>query len=728
MTPKLFAWLIPRRRTRQVSTLMAASSAVLAAATVALVVVADASGSNGDVDEWVFGWLTPGFIVPGLVLARRRPDLAIGWMFLVAGVTTALTGAGAGYADAALARGWPAADWGLWVASWAWQPHLALGAVALFLFPDGHVAARRWRWAATVPLVLTTLAIVLAVIRPGVILITPDRPDGTPTGLVNPVGLGFGLEGGQEHLRSAGSLLAAAGSVSLLVASVSVVVRFLRARGARRRQLGWVAATQVLDPVILLTIYVVPSSVGPVVAGVQTFLQQAVVAAAIMRWRLYGIDVVVRRSLLAAGLLTAALGTYAAVVAVVGAAVRTTGPVVSAVGATAAVFAFGPLSVTIRAWVNRLFYGRRDDPYAVVASMSHRLSQAPGPDDGLRALTETLTSTLRVPFAAVVTPAGDVLARSGLDSEADSRDGSQADAVELPLDHHGERVGALRVGRRRGEDAFAHTEHVLLADVARQVGAAVHAVTLLHDLRVARQRLVLAREDERRRLQRDLHDGLGPQLTAVILKIDAARNRIGSDPSLADRLLVETRAETRAAVDDIRRLVYALGDPTLEAIGLVAALRDAASRLQRGSDTLTIDIVTDPGGDLGRLPAAVEVAAYRVVTEAITNAVRHGKARRCTVTVRLRRDLHLQIVDDGRGLAADWKAGVGVRSIQERSAELGGHSEIGPAPGKGTLVAVILPLNDATTRTVQPDPVGPDPVVPVPGPRAEQPRKERSGE
>lgn len=354
----------------------------------------------------------------------------------------------------------------------------------------------------------------------------------------------------------------------------------------------------------------------------------------------------------------------------------------SAIGATAAVFAFAPLSGIIRTRVNRSFYGRSDDPYELVSALGRRLSEAPDADEGVRRLVDTLAEELRLPLVEIRSDSGAVVALRG---EPESGD----EPASLGLSHQGVQVGTLRVGHRRGQSAMTDAEETLLAEIGRQVGAAVHSVVLVHDLRQAREHLVLAREEERRRLQRDLHDGLGPQLTALSLKMEAARNRLRRDPDGAEALLAETGVEARGAVGDVRRIVYALGDPSLDALGLVAALQDRAERFERTSDHLTVSVTA--AYPFGPLPAAVEVAAFRIATEAVNNAVRHGHAGDCQVRLDTNGALHLLIDDDGRGLCDGWAPGVGIRSMRERVGELGGACTIVPAT-TGTRVAVTLPL------------------------------------
>jgi signal transduction histidine kinase/DNA-binding CsgD family transcriptional regulator len=226
----------------------------------------------------------------------------------------------------------------------------------------------------------------------------------------------------------------------------------------------------------------------------------------------------------------------------------------------------------------------------------------------------------------------------------------------------------LVLGLRMGEEAFTLADRRFLDDLAHQIGVAAHAVRLSADLQRSRERLVTAREEERRRLRRDLHDGLGPQLAALTMRAEAARDLILSDPVQEETVLSDLIEQTQDAVDDVRRLVYALRPPALDALGLLAALRTQASHQNRGGLRITID----GPEQLPPLPAAVEVAAYRIVLEALSNVVRHAEARNCTVHLALDEaygTLRLEVTDDGRGIGEDRGTGMGLSSMRERAAE-----------------------------------------------------------
>jgi len=239
----------------------------------------------------------------------------------------------------------------------------------------------------------------------------------------------------------------------------------------------------------------------------------------------------------------------------------------------------------------------------------------------------------------------------------------------------------------------------LLEDLGRRAGVAVHAARLTADLQHSRERLVRAQEEERRRLRRDLHDGLGPRLAALTLKVGAARSLYPQDPTAADALLTELEADMEAALTDLRRLVYGLRPPTLDQLGLLGAIRDATERYEPGPATNGLRISLRAPEELPPLPAAVEVAAYRIVQEALTNVIHHARASYCTVRLAVGDELELEITDDGVGLLADHRSGVGLNSMRERAVELGGTCVIEQQPSGGTRVLARLPLPESQSAT-----------------------------
>jgi signal transduction histidine kinase len=277
-----------------------------------------------------------------------------------------------------------------------------------------------------------------------------------------------------------------------------------------------------------------------------------------------------------------------------------------------------------------------------------------------------------------------------------------ANTLRLPLVYGGEKVGQLVVGPRTGEAGFADDERQLLEDLAHQIGASAHdalmtdeALRLSADLQRSRERLVTAREEARRRLRRDLHDGLGPQLSSQALTIDAIRKLMRRDPDAAEELLLDLKADAQEAVADIRRLVYGLRPPALDDLGLLGALRESAEQYS----VKGLRISVEAPEKMPPLSAAVEVAAYRIAQEALTNVARHAGADYCTVSLAIDESSVLCVVvrDDGRGIPdpqedSSVRAGVGLTSMRERATELGGSFVVEPRPEGGTLVRARLPL------------------------------------
>jgi len=288
-----------------------------------------------------------------------------------------------------------------------------------------------------------------------------------------------------------------------------------------------------------------------------------------------------------------------------------------------------------------------------------------------------------LPYAAIA------LGKVGKAARINAESGSPVDApVRVPLVYRGMTTGELLLGPRAGEESFSPADQRLPEDLARQAGAAVHAVRLTSDLQHSRERLVTAREEERR-LRRDLHDGLGPTLGSLPLKLDVAGDLLESDRAAARELLSGLKSQARSAVADILRLVYELRPPALDQLGLVGAVRETAA--QCGADGLPVSV--EAPEELPPLPAAVEVAAYRITPEAMTNVVRHAGANRCEVRFALDdATLRLEVADDGRGIGGDRGTGVGLNSMRERAEELGGRSIIESLPEGGARVRASLPL------------------------------------
>ena len=362
-------------------------------------------------------------------------------------------------------------------------------------------------------------------------------------------------------------------------------------------------------------------------------------------------------------------------------------------------------------------YGERDDPYVALSRLGRRLETSIAPESVLPTVVTTVRDVLRLPYVAIYLQQDshgyEIVAESAspllrLENGRIRVPGMEREGRCIPLIHQGETVGYIVLGPRAPAEAFSATDLRLLEDLAPQVGVAVHAVRLTADLQRSREQLVLAREEERRRLRRDLHDGLGPQLAGVALKLETLRNRLTDDPRAAS-LLADLAKQTQDATAEIRHLVYELRPPTLDELGLVSALREGATQYtQHGGGG--VNITFEAPESLPPLPAAVEVAVYRISQEALMNVIRHAEARNCHLRLRLDEAaglLCLEVQDDGKGRLIKRRAGVGLNSMRERAEELGDTMTITSVASGGTLVSARLPcrVNDRNRSAIPQDEV-----------------------
>ena len=418
-------------------------------------------------------------------------------------------------------------------------------------------------------------------------------------------------------------------------------------------------------------------------------------AIGILRDQLFDIEVVVNRTLVYGTLTLVVIAVYVVTTVLLGTAI---GP---GFGYAVELLAIGlaslvalPLRDGLQRSVNRLMYGQRDEPLRAMRRLGTRLEWAADPDRAFPVIAETVADALRLPYVAV--EVADELGGSQVVAEH----GTAVAAVEeIELVHGAQPVGRLVLGVRSGERGFRPDERALLHDLARQAGAAIHAQQLRDALARSREQLVVAREEERRRLRRDLHDGLGPTLAAIGMRAEASAAVIDDDPEAARRQLESLGSEVREALADVRRLVDGLRPPALDELGLAGAIGHQAARLDRSSDSeigaAAIRVECEPAA-LPELPAAVEVAAYRIAVEAMTNAVRHAGASACRVRLEAGSQLTVEVTDDGRGVADTARAGTGIESMRERAAEVGGEVAVEPRPGGGTRVLARLPIGRAT--------------------------------
>jgi two-component system NarL family sensor kinase len=348
---------------------------------------------------------------------------------------------------------------------------------------------------------------------------------------------------------------------------------------------------------------------------------------------------------------------------------------------------FLPVYRWTRRGVRDLVYGQHENPYPVLAQISQRFESTPSPQTILPAVTETIALTLKLPFVEIEAQLLDANSTGAARLTTYGSLPKGAAIQHLPLIYYDTAIGELRVAERRAGEPLSPSDLSVLGDLARQVGISLYAAQLTDDLQRARERLVIAREAERRRIRNDLHDGLAPTLSSMLLQLGAARNLIRRDPDKAEALLNELGEDLRGATAAIRQLVYDLRPPLLDELGLVGAIKSF-----KFPDPKFCFEVHEPD-PLPELPAAVEVAAYRIASEALHNVVKHAQASECLVEVEVSDDqLTLSVADNGMGMMEAYTAGVGLASMRERAAELGGALTVRTCEGGGACVIAQLPL------------------------------------
>lgn len=593
---------------------------------------------------------------PGNLLGPLLAGIGI-WFGVngIAGALQPMLAAGsAGYAWCALASG-------LWI--------VVVPAAFLIphLYPDGRPMSPRWRVAAVVGAACIPVTLVCGIVYPGL-----TKTDSGVGSAVNPLGVPA-----LSALAAALLLTCVVGSVVLgLVVLVAQALRARRLVGDARARVGWLIAFFLLMVVAVLT------------AGWLNLAIQCAAAAClgigIVRHHLFDIQRVLSRSVTYALLVGAVLAAALATAAVLGSH-SDVGVVPALVAAVVAVILASGLS-GLRRRVDRWVYGARRDPAEALRILGDRLAAATDAEDVLPQVVSTVRESLGLPYAAI-TLAGE----PGRAVETGERGSTTA---TYPLRYGGEDVGVLELGPRSGDTGLSPRDARLVATLSAQAGAAAHSAKTLRELRRSREQLVAAREEERRSLRRDLHDGLGPTLAGMALGLQSLERRaVDADQA---QLASELLAQARGGLDEVRRLSRDLRPAALDELGLAEALRQHAQTVRRMSGG-SLDVEVSLDDDLPELPAAVEVAAYRISQEAVSNATRHAGATVCVVDIRVDGALVIAVRDDGSGCAPA-APGTGLRSMRERADELGGSCTVTFSPGSGTEVRARLPLTVTAPR------------------------------
>lgn len=668
------------------------------------------------------------FPAVGALIVSHHPRNALGWLFCLIGLSSGSSGLALEYAVYALEvnpNSVPGGVTAAWLSAWAGTLGFVSLALIPLLFPDGRPPSRRWMplaWIAGGVIVLGTVSFALM----------PGQLEGYPS-VDNP----FGIEGARSILETVLSIGWFVVVITLFAGIVSLVIRYRRSQGAERQQIKWFPYAVAMLPVALLGNDLFPD-LSWLIGGVGVACMPLAIGIAVLRYNLYDIDFIINRTLVYGALTTVVVGIYVLVVGYLGVLFSTRGNLAISLVATGLVAVlFAPLRDRLQRGVNRLMYGERNEPYVALSRLGRRLEGTLAPEAVLPTIVEDVARALRLPKVEIWLADGQVLrlgaaygdtfddvpsdttvqdagavermrrapdglrpSELGPSSEYGMVLAGRGAALALPLAHQGELVGALSVTPRAPGEDFSPADRLLLRDLATQSGAAAHAVSLtialrssLEDLRRSRERLVTAQEEERRRIQRDLHDGLGPALASMRLRLEACLDvaQATDDPLSGDlERLYELVGQASA---DIRRLVYDLRPPILDQLGLVPALQQHCERFSRESG-IEISFQADP--DLS-ISAAAEAAFLRVVQEALLNVQKHTRASR--VDVRLGRRggwLELKIRDDGMGFdASDFGNGTGIGSMRERAELLGGTLRIFGHSGPGTEVEVRIPVQEA---------------------------------
>lgn len=598
------------------------------------------------------------FPVAAAFLIARRPRQPFLWIMWGTGVVWAI------YSLAFAATHWltayapgpyvPYVGWvALWL--WLWVVPTFIGIMPL-LFPDGKLPSKRWRWVLYGNLFLMV----------GHSLMLGLSPDPgfeiEIEGFENP----FGIEALGSIPETVESWITPPLMALSVLGLASLIFRYRVAGPVLRRQIAWYAVTMG----VFVGFWFVRGG-DPLMVALHLMMAAGIpisVIAAVLRHQLYGIEIILNRTLVYGGLAVVVGVIYTALIWLGDRLAGSYGPVAGLAAAMLAGALFHPVRQRLQQAVDRLFDVERN-PYRAADRLSRTVQEAGDPAEALATATSVVRWALGARGAAVEI--------EGAVTIVDGELGEEPKAV--PLAWHGEPVGRLLLNdARQGREP--------LSVLAKHLAELAHAVRLTTDLRRSRERIKATRDEERRRLGRELHDGLGPALTSVTMTIDEARRRLARDPESVAPLLVRVREEMTSTIVSVRELVYGLRPPALDDLGLEGALR-----LFGQAPGPRVDVAVD--GDLEGLPAAVEVAAYRIVQEALTNVRRHARATACLVRL-LRTDDELRVVvsDDGIGLPPSPPAGVGLTSMRERAAETGGACTAGARAGGGTEVTARLPL------------------------------------
>jgi signal transduction histidine kinase len=635
------------------------------------------------------------FALVGALIATRRPENPIGWLFCAAGFVTAATnlvGAYAYWGIVAHPGSLPGARLAEWSGDVWYTPTIPLTTTSLFLlFPDGRLPSRRWMpvlWAAIIGSSLAAFGNALS-----------PTLYGLPT-VRNPI-----LAAPKVVADSVSGIGFLAVIVSLIASIASLVVRYRRSRGEEREQLKWFAFAA-----MSALIFVVPTFAGDspplaliVASSIAVLAIPAAVAIAILKYRLYDIDVVINKTVVYGGLGAFVTAAYVGIVVGIGSlAGRGDKPNVPLSIAATAIVAIGfqPVRDRMQRFANRLVYGQRATPYEVLSEFSERMG-------GTYASEELLPRMARILAEGTGATRADVWLKTGGELRVDASWPADAEPMSavpaetlpeglVPVRHQGDLLGALSIEKKPGEQ-LTPTEEKLVHDLASQAGLVLRNVGLteqllakLDELRASRQRIVAAQDEERRKLERNIHDGAQQQLVALAVKLRIAEQLVDRDAAKAREMVAQVQTDAQDALENLRDLARGIYPPLLADKGLAAALQAQARKS-------AVPVAVEADG-VGRYPQETEAAVYFCVLEALQNVSKYAEASSAEVRLSTNDDrLTVEVEDDGCGFDVSAVGhGTGLQGMADRLAAIGGTLEVRSAPGSGTTIAGRVPVRERT--------------------------------
>jgi len=636
------------------------------------------------------GWgliLASAFAGAGFLVATRVPANPIGWLLLATGIGIAVQELAAQYSNYGAydsPGSVPGVAFAAWIPEWIWIPFMSLVVIHIpLVYPSGHLLSPRWRLVSVIGILATAIGTLAFALVPGDLESSP--------GIQSPVTID-----GATWLRPMGNLAMAFFVAAFASAAASTVIRYRRSSGVERQQLKWLG--------LALTVLLISFGIGApywALGGSDeaslNFLENLVVGGlvaiplaisiAIMRYRLYDIDVVVKKTVV-----YAVLAVLLFVVGVVP-AWAVGGFVVDATGSGEYSWLLAGLVVGAAIWplrrlatriADRIVYGRRATPYEVLSEFSGRVAETYAADDVLERMAQVLGEAVGADGATVWLGAAE-RAHPVATWPPDAKRESALPGSAVEVRHRDEVLGALSV-RMPANDPMSPTKERLIRDLAAQAGLVLRNAALIDDLRASRQRLVAAQDQERRRIERNIHDGSQQQLVALAVKLKLADSLVGTNDERLHAMLAELQGETNQTLEDLRDLARGIYPPLLADKGLGAALAGQARK-----SAVLVAIETD---GIGRYAQEAEAAVYFSCLEALQNVAKYADATRATIRLaQSNGTLTFEVEDDGVGFDPDAVAhGSGLQGIADRLAALGGELTVRSAPGHGTSVAGRLPV------------------------------------